>query len=475
MKNAAKYRFTVWMATRLTFEANEPWAPLSPIWNELPVGNVVLKVEGLDRKGGKPVRLATIDWSQHERDRSFRRFHRKAVFNGPYHEAASEYTASAFAWLRWLAVSDFKEWKQEGNPRKLKGYPSKFVGAAIAGLTALAAMETDPRHKKEDLRMSGNAARTLIAASFPADWGLAYFPPTYSDEIDTVMMNYPAGVGHAYLDLYEATGDKQMLEAAKRIAETYKKVQLPNGTWPLLMTGKSGERATRSKTDLIPDGVFDFFRRLIENHRINEYRPMADATWRWIQEDTLATFRFEGQFEDTGREGSRTGNLSPVPVGRIAEYLLRHRGEDSSYVGLAEEALRFAEDQFVIWEQPVESDVNRDQFPRLPFTPCVLEQYAYMVPVSGSAAILMDAYRVAYETTGKELYLAKAIAFANAMTVIQKKNGGDYVGTFWNPGNPGGWPNVHAYSSSALARLGGMLSTRNLRVPVKTDRVSTEK
>lgn len=466
-KPAPRYRFTAWAAKELRFEADRPWAPLGPIWKDVPVGEVVVRVEGLDRSD-KPIGFASIQESRNEASRTFRRFHRKAVFGGPYQEAAADYRESAYRWLDWLAANDFKEW-QTGGPRHKLQYPSKFVGAAVSGMTALASMERSAQRSTQDLRMAASAARALIEASFPADWGLAYFPPTYSDEAHAVMMKYPAMVGEAYLDLYEAGSDKGMLDAARRIADTYRKTQLPSGSWPLLMDARSGERLARSTAELVPIDVLTFVDRLVSKHGMGDYRPMAEAAWRQIQRETVASFRFEGQFEDTTRGGSSEWNLSILPACSVAVYLLKHRGDAPTYMALAEEILRFAEDQFVIWEQAVPGDVNRDQFPRLPFTPAALEQYRYMVPVSGMAAQMMAAFQAAYEATGKELYLAKAAALANAMTVLQKTNGGSYVGTFWNPGGPGDWPNVHAYAARALADFGEMLRRRKLRVQVLAD------
>jgi maltose/maltodextrin transport system substrate-binding protein len=279
------------------------------------------------------------------------------------------------------------------------------------------------------------------------------------------MMLYPAQVGLAYLDLYEATKDEAMLAAAKRIADTYRKTQQPNGTWPLLVDAQSGARLPEGATELVPDGVVLFLERLIEKHGFKQYLPMSKAAWRWIEQEIASTFRFEGQFEDVNRRGGRSWNLSPLPACSIAERLLRRHGDSAPLVALAEEMIRFAEDQFVIWEQPVPGDVSWRHFPLLPFTPSALEQYAYMVPIAGSAAKLMEAFQAAYQATGKEIYLAKAAAFANAMTVIQASNGGDYVGTTWNPtGQSGGWPNVHVYSAVALAAFGGMLERKKLRL-----------
>jgi maltose/maltodextrin transport system substrate-binding protein len=465
VKDATAYRFTVRQPKAYVFEADQPWAALTPIWKELPVGKVVLSVEGLDRKGGKSLGYARYVPTGQQAVT----FERKAVFNGPYHEPASDYIEAGERWLRWLAESQFKGWIKEGNPDKLAQYPCKYEAAAISGLVALAKRERNPVQKTQLLQMARNAARTLIKGSFPADWKLAHFPPTYNKskgnagEYQTVMMQYPAYAGLAYLDLYQATREKEFLDAAVRIAEVYRRTQLPNGTWHLLMDGKTGEKFAKSQSLLIPYQVIDFLERLIEEHGMNDYQAVRQLAWKWLESEVLTQFRFEGQFEDTTAGGSSNGNLSGLTAASIAKYLFKHGKDKPDYLAQAEEALRFAEDQFVIWEKP--------PYPEQ-FTPCVLEQYRYMVSVQAIAAHLMDAYGTAYETTGKELYLAKGIAIANAMTVLQKVSGGNFVNTYWVKSNEwGGWPNCHEYSARKLIEFGETLKNHKQKTTWRSSNV----
>src|SRR3989339_843220 len=55
VEGAEYYRFTAVSdnGKKHIFEAEKPWAPLTPIWAQLPVGDVSLTVEGLDAKNGK--------------------------------------------------------------------------------------------------------------------------------------------------------------------------------------------------------------------------------------------------------------------------------------------------------------------------------------------------------------------------------------------------------------------------------------
>jgi maltose/maltodextrin transport system substrate-binding protein len=119
----------------------------------------------------------------------------------------------------------------------------------------------------------------------------------------------------------------------------------------------------------------------------------------------------------------------------FAVILLSRAEKDPSYVELAEELIRFAEDQFVVWEQALSRDLFRTPQRQIPsrsyltgtwLTPCVLEQYGYYTPIDASSASAILAYKKAYEVTGRELYLAKAITLADNQTVAQDLAGGIY-------------------------------------------------
>jgi maltose/maltodextrin transport system substrate-binding protein len=96
--------------------------------------------------------------------------------------------------------------------------------------------------------------------------------------------------------------------------------------------------------------------------------------------------------------------------------------------------LRFAEDQFIIWEKPVPITVGKSNKPGYNsinwITPVVLEQYVYWMPVGRTAGVMVDTYWQAYAATKKEIYLAKAKAIANTFTLVQKEFNGNYPSYF---------------------------------------------
>src|SRR5262249_23182756 len=81
---AARYRF---VCGELHFDASEPWTPLTPIWNDIPVGMTAITVTALDNSGHG---IATV---------GERRFHRAARFKGPYLKPVVSYSQSARAAL----------------------------------------------------------------------------------------------------------------------------------------------------------------------------------------------------------------------------------------------------------------------------------------------------------------------------------------------------------------------------------------
>ena len=102
-------------------------------------------------------------------------------------------------------------------------YACKIVGATIQ-LEVLVA-KLLPAHREEALAIARNAARFLMDRSRPEGDPLAFFPPTYySDLISSsraenrgkTMTMEACAAGNAFLDLYDATGDRICYDRADR-------------------------------------------------------------------------------------------------------------------------------------------------------------------------------------------------------------------------------------------------------------------
>ena len=418
----AKYRFTAHSDSSnqdYVFEADQPFAALSPIWKELPVGPVILNVEALNANGKVLGKVGT------------RSFYRMPVFAGPYGKPDKSYEESA----KWALEYQFRQphyqgWKDGKRVEHFFNcYPNKMISAVMYGMVRYAKLAGSPTEARDALLTATNAARGMMKISFPSGSPMEYWPPTYDLDTETVrthlkwiaqrgrnvMTIFPADAGLAYLDLYDATGEKDFLEAAKRIAGTYRKLQLPSGTWPLLISTQTGK--TEGDSSALPTVAIRFMDRLEQQYGVTEYRDTLRRAVEWMFENPMKTYLWQGQFEDV-KPSAGYVNLSHKSALAFAIYLLNHAKEKPEYTTLAEGLLRFSEDQFVVWEP---CSPNEDRM-----IPCALEQYRCYGPIISTMGRFISAWVVAYNTTGKYEYLAKAQSLANTIVAFQSKNGGQY-------------------------------------------------
>jgi len=457
---AAKYRFRA--STGQTFTGEQPYDPLTTIWADIPVGPVELVVEALDEDGNVLSVAGT------------RRFYRAAPFTTPYRDAVVGYRECALKGLRFLLTEPHvQHWKSSSEPDpnySLYCYPSKVIGALVQAMALYGKLA--PEHRDDALAIAKNAADYLMRYSQPADAVLAHWPPTYSGEKHAargqnhlVMWQEPSNVAEGYLDLFDATGERVYFEAAVRIASTYERSQAEDGSWPLkadLATGK-----TVSEQRCIPTYVTVFLDRLVAQYGETRFAPCRDAALGWMLQNPVRTYNWTGQFEDVGVNVDAYTNLQRGDAATLAIILLSKSSRTDATLKTALELIRFCEDQFVVWDKPnpdnwgrpakgAPQDWARDLRTWSP--PCVLEQYKYYVPVDASAASMILAYAKAYEATGEQLYLAKATALANMMTIWQDMQSG-YLPTRWLVGRGDiNWLNCATYDIQALLTLDSVLS-----------------
>ena len=215
---AANYRFTVVPLGEETqaswsFTADSPKAALTPVWGEIPVGRVRLTVEGLDASGKALGKAGE------------REFLRDYPFTGPYTPAVRDYRQAALMGLLYIhRMPEIQYWAEHTEPDmnyRHNTYPCKIIGATIRAEALLARLL--PAHKEQATRIARNAAQFLIDQSRPAGDPLAFFPPTYYKDLiaskrtenqNKTMTMEAASAGHAFLDLYDLTGDKTYYDRA---------------------------------------------------------------------------------------------------------------------------------------------------------------------------------------------------------------------------------------------------------------------
>lgn len=146
----------------------------------------------------------------------------------------------------------------------------------------------------------------------------------------------------------------------------------------------------------------------------------------------------------------------------MAIYLLRNSKENPENIKLAEELIRFSEDQFVIWEKPRQDlTIGKEGLGAMSknwISPSVQEQYVYWMPVGRAAGIMLNTYLEAYKFTKKDMYLAKAKSIANSFTVVQKEHDGDYP-TYFTKYKMNYWLNSAVYPAKVMMELADNLRT----------------
>ncbi len=394
-----------------------------------------------------------------------RTFIKARPYRRAYTNPVWDYRTSVNALLDYLYHAPYiQHWLTEGEPDPgygLYGYPSKMYPAVIQGMLMIAKKAETHELFENALRISIIVADKLIDLSQPEGAPLEYLPPTYLGPIYADMVDEYRG---------KSLADRIMMIYPATAAGAYKKTQLPNGTWHLLIRIEDGEPI--GSNYVVPGGIIGLMDRLKEDYGIEGYQECSDRTLAFIEKELVWDFNREGQFEDQ-KPGERYKNLSKSQACGHAIRLLENKtgqqdkngGQDK--IELAEELIRFAEDQFVIWEKSGSIDswgIRSDSW----LTPCVLEQYNFYTPVNASSGNMIQVYRTAYERTGNILYLAKAIDLANNIVQVQDKETGHYP-TYLvdNLLDQEGWINCMVYTARQVQFLDRYLKKKGIsnRIP----------
>jgi hypothetical protein len=454
IEQAVEYRYEIVSlddSKNYSFENKVPYAPLSKVWKDMPVGQYNLKVVGISKQGD------VLGLSGEKN------FYRAAPFNGIYHEPVMQYAESAVLALDQLLAKDYVEYWLDHRQPDINylnyQFPAKIMSALVIGAVTHARLKPGTADAERSQKLAKIVADYMLAIRFKEGTPWEYFVPTYYgphfEEIKKEHLNpiyhfsiMGVDAGCAFLDLYDYSGEEKYLEAAKNIADTYLKRQLDTGSWYQFVIHETVEPS--AETIVIPTSVINYFDRLKTQYGVKGLEKATAKALKWIFENPVKTFNWQGQFEDI-KLLPPYRNLSREQACDLAIYLFRNKKDEK----LAEELVRFAEDQFVIWEQPMK--IARQQ-PRPGgnsenwITPSVQEQYVFWMPVGRAAGIMLQTYWEAYTATKKEIYLAKAKSIANSFTMVQKANDGDFP-TFFTQYPMNQWLNSTVYPAKILMAL----------------------
>ena len=443
VKGAVNYRFQVMDDQQYahTFEAESPTASLKPVWEFVPRGLIAVFCFGLDGDG----RVCGLAGQ--------RRFWKKAPYEpGVYPRAKRPYAQAQRMLCDYiLNLPEIAYLEKHGEPdlsarSNFSSYPSKMQSAAIRAMLSMAKIA--PEKAARALKIARLSADYLIARSQPAGSPLEYFTPTYEGDgqlsgtyAGMHMLIYAADAGTAFVNLSRATGETKYLEAAKRIAATYLRLQGEDGTWYLKMNEKDGSPASSNR--LVPTSVIFFLEALHAATGEATYRAAADRAFAFIENGPLKTWNWEGQFEDIRPAEGRFQNLTKHNACDTAIYLLKRFPGDRKRIEQAREIVRYAEDQFVVWRAPCRADrAGYKRVQKYPYetwiAPVALEQYECYYPIDGSVAKLIRTWLALWEAERNPLDLAKARTLGDATVNMQEPNG--RVRTYWVPEPVDGTP-----------------------------------
>ena len=415
-----------------SFEAESPIANLCPIWDELPDGQVTLTVTAINEDGS---RFAIS---------GARTFHKCSPFTGNYPPKARGYREAATMVLDYgFELPLIQHWLT-GKPDpdyQLYYFPAKMISSIISTMIVYAKLR--PERAGTAMKIAVNAADYLISVSYPKGTPLEGLPPTYyqhtphvdfdegvTSRADQNMLIYPCNVGMAYLELFDATGDRKYYDAATAISDWYRDHVQPNGSWYLMVYLKDGSPSTSAFC--LPFGIESFLRAVYKRTGEKKLLEIAENCNKYVREICLNDFHWEGQFEDS-TISKRYSNLAHSGARAFLHNTLCYYPDDPDRIAEAEECMRFVEDQFVLWDKKLGARPGwkTDEW----HVPAGLEQFAWYVPIDDSTAEIMRAFAALYKATGKRLYLEKAKALADSITNMQNPDNG-FIPTHWNTVEP---------------------------------------
>jgi len=405
-----------------SFDAATPNESLAKVWNDINPSYIHLTVEGIDKNGNVLGKAGE------------RTFLRDFPFKAPFCGKARSYKDAAIKAAMYIhRMPEIQAWKNQKEPDmryRHNTYACKIISATIRNEVYLA--RHIPAVREEALEIAKNAASFLISRSQPANAVLAYFPPTFYGNLKASSASWNQGktmtleadlVANAFLDLYDVTGDETYKQHSLGILDTYARIQAQDGSFAPKIDFSTGEPVNNAKAMLTQ--LMNTIRRVKDDYGIDKYDLMLSKCEDWMLRNPLETFDFTGQFEDVNILGLKPYedlNCSyPAPY---AVYLFKYAGK--KYLDDAIDITRFVEDQFVHWDCFYDKYGLKTMCP-----PCVCEQYKYNTPVDASASVVAKAMLAQYQATGDKLALAKALALADQITIVQDNVLG-IIPTLWD-------------------------------------------
>jgi maltose/maltodextrin transport system substrate-binding protein len=448
-------------------ESADPDLDLASVWKKLPPSGAMQVTAEALRSSGTPI--ATLSFS----------FTRKAGFAGPYRPAKLGYAEAGAKAANWVLTK--APALTNGNGGWVgRGFPSLFVSSYLNLFTVFVRTQPNAPSRGAMLAQATRDADLLIAMSMPADAAYPNMPPTHISADD------PAGhpgqaclqiprccwVASTYLRVAEATGERRFLEAAERIADTLKKTQRKDGSWPFRVVPTSGKVIVDYTSDQA-EAILLLDELAVRCGR-KDLIAFRDRAVAWMLENPCKTFQWQQEFEDVVPFPPYQ-NLEWMDASFFIQYLLRNDTPKNGYLRVAEEIFRYIEDQFVEWEPVADlpdtfATPEKDRGDYRFITPGVREQYKCYDLIDAHMSFYIRLCTAFHAKTHDAQYLAKAKALADTLSATQHPDGYFPSWMVYKPvtGRPqdlsdigyvNPWYNCVAYDAAGLLEFADYLST----------------
>jgi hypothetical protein len=468
---AARHRITISPAKNggpaggpWSFEADEPWAPLTGVWKDVPPGQLVVTAVGLD-KDGKEVGAAVlpetayryvggdpldeqgfVHWTHPNRAKQVlkdgRKFPalaavpvtKKAPFAGPYWAPTRTPEASALALARYVRDDLYRA--QYRGAWSLAGFTGGD-GGDVVGLATLARacatvarLTDDPVERDEAVAL---AERTAWRAFL-----------SHRDKLPTVYKHNASlmvWIGFAYLDVYAASKDARFKGAALNLAGALAADQHPDGGWPGVKSpwpgGVFGPSEFRTNG---AEAVLWYLGRVRAELGVKDFAPVEEKAAKWVRKYCLPAMTWQNVGYHSGEMVPVQDTVAPHALA-YCTWLLDSADPDVKDVKLVADVARWCEERHVDWARTTDPVLTRPScwgWSRAAGTG---------VRVAGSLAYVCARL---WQETGDPLWKAKAEALVQGILVSQDPVTGGYAYHFRRTTED--TPNHHTYDTVEAAR-----------------------
>lgn len=180
----------------------------------------------------------------------------------------------------------------------------------------------------EGIRRARQLADWTITHSTPADWKWGSLPwstfeegkPGGQEDKDNLQPDKVGYMGLAYTRLYEVTGSRAYLDAARRAADTLVRHQGFDGSWPFRVNPRTGEVFQQYTAALFMNAAF--MEKMYALTKNRDYKNAQITAWMWMLRNPVRTGNWGGLYEDIPKGVESQVHYSPLQTIRL---LLRYR------------------------------------------------------------------------------------------------------------------------------------------------------